>query len=162
MRPSASNAPAGKKAGTNRGILAAIAIAVVVADQITKQIVVRSLAVGESVSVIQGVVSITHVRNSGAAFGLFRGLGGILALTAIAGFGVFAVILWRRPDFVTGISASLVAGGALGNLLDRFSRGTVVDFVDFGFWPAFNVADSAISVGALLLLAAGFFEGRRK
>ncbi len=128
---------------------------VVAADQFTKLLVVRSIPEGDSVSLIGDVLALSHVRNSGAAFGTLRGFGGLLALAAVFGIAVFVVVAWRRPAPVVGIAASLVAGGAMGNLLDRIVRGTVVDFVDFRFWPAFNVADSAISIGAVLLIVFG-------
>jgi signal peptidase II len=116
---------------------------------------VRAIPEGDHLRVFDDWLVISHIRNSGAAFGTLRGFGGVLALAAIAGVAVFAFVVWRRPSPVVGMAAALVAGGAMGNLLDRIVRGTVVDFVDFRFWPAFNVADSAITVGALLLVLFG-------
>lgn len=108
---------------------------------------------------IDGILSISHFRNSGAAFGMLRGFTGILALVALVGVVIFAAIVVRDPSRGTAIGAALVAGGASGNLLDRFFRpGGVVDFVDFGFWPAFNVADSAITIGAVIILLTGLRE----
>ncbi|HVL81392.1 MAG TPA: signal peptidase II [Actinomycetota bacterium] len=144
---------------------AAVAAAVVAADQLTKLAIVRTLPEGASVPLVEGLVDIVHVRNPGAAFGLFRGATAFLVLAAAVGVGVFTLILLRRPPVVTGIAAGLVAGGALGNLLDRVFRpwpfrGTVVDFIDIGWWPAFNVADIAVTVGAGLLILTGMREGR--
>jgi signal peptidase II len=133
----------------------AIAAGIVAVDQITKLAVVANIAEGDSVRVFDHWLFISHIRNSGAAFGTLRGFGGILALAAIAGVVVFAVVVWRRPTPAVGFAAALVAGGAMGNLLDRIFRGTVVDFVDFRYWPAFNAADSAITIGALLLVWFG-------
>jgi signal peptidase II len=143
--------------------LASVTAAVVVVDHLTKWIVVRTLAIGESVPVIDGFLYITHVRNSGAAFGLLRGMSGLLALAALVGVLVFAAVIVRHPPPLVGVAAAFVAGGALGNLLDRVVRewpfrGTVVDFVDFEVWPSFNVADMAISVGAGLFVLSGFLE----
>jgi signal peptidase II len=138
---------------------ALIALAVIGFDQLTKLLVVRAVDEGESKPVIDGVLWLSHFRNSGAAFGMLRGFSGILALAALVGVVIFAAIVVREPSRWTALGAALVAGGATGNLLDRFFRsGGVVDFVDFHFWPAFNVADSAISVGAVLLFLTGVKE----
>lgn len=145
--------------------LIVVALALTGLDQLTKSLVVSALREGESRRIIDDVLRLSHVRNSGSAFGLIRGFGGLFALAALIGVISFFAIVVRRPARLTGIAASLVAGGALGNLLDRLirgpiGRGTVVDFVDFRFWPAFNVADSAITIGALLLVWAGLTERR--
>ena len=146
--------------------LAAIVLSLVGVDQLTKSLVAATLAEGESVRVIGDVLRITHIRNSGAAFGMLRGFGGLFALVALVGVVAFVAILVRRPSTMTGIAAALVAAGALGNLTDRIfrgpiGRGTVVDFVHPSFWPAFNVADSAISIGAALLIITSFRERPR-
>lgn len=148
-----------------RGRLAALAATVVGLDQLTKSLVASTLREGESINVIGDFLRITHVRNSGAAFGLLRGFGGLLALVALVGVIAFFAVVVRRPPPLTGAAAALVGAGALGNLIDRLvrgpiGRGTVVDFVDFRFWPSFNVADSAVTVGALLILWSEF--GRSK
>ncbi|MGH2758891.1 MAG: signal peptidase II [Actinomycetota bacterium] len=140
-----------------RARLAVLALTVAGLDQLTKSVVASSLAEGESVRVIGNFLRITHIRNSGAAFGLLRGFGGLLALVALVGVIAFFAVVVQNPPAPTGVAAALVGAGALGNLLDRLvrgpiGRGTVVDFVDFRFWPAFNVADSAVTVGALLIL----------
>jgi signal peptidase II len=135
----------------------ALALAVVGLDHLTKWLVVRSLAEGESRPIVGDVLRLSHIRNSGAAFGMLKGLGGVLVLAALVGFVAFVLIVVRNPDPWTAIGAGFVAGGAAGNLIDRMLRpGGVVDFVDLRFWPAFNVADSAITVGALILLITGF------
>ncbi len=138
---------------------ALVGAGVLLADQLTKLAVVRSLREHESIEVIQGVLRITHVRNPGAAFGLFRGATAFLVLAALLGLAVFTFIIVSKPAPLVGTASAMVAGGAVGNLADRISRpwpfrGTVVDFVDLGFWPAFNVADAAITVGAGLLMIA--------
>jgi signal peptidase II len=161
----AGGTPVRTKGG--RAKLAAIALAVIGLDQLTKFLVVSNLREGESRRIIDDVVRLSHVRNSGAAFGTFRGFSGLLALAAVVGLVVIIGLIVRRPSPVTGLGAALVAAGALGNLIDRlfrgpFGRGTVVDFIDPRFWPAFNVADSAITIGALLIIAAGFLERPRK
>lgn len=143
--------------------LGLLAATVVGFDQLTKLIITRTLLVGESRPIIDGVLSLSHVRNTGAAFGLLRGRSGILALAAVVGIVILVGVIVRHPPRLTGAGAALIAGGAVGNLLDRIVRdwplnGSVVDFVDFRYWPAFNVADSAITVGAVLLVVAGFKE----
>lgn len=131
---------------------------VVGADQVTKAWAVRALA-GGPLSVIPGVVRFRLVENSGAAFGLLQGAGSLLALAAVVAAMVivlsFRSLRWRWEAAAMG----LILGGALGNLIDRLLRGPgladgrVVDFVDLGWWPVFNVADAAITVGAVWLAA---------
>lgn len=141
---------------------AAIAFAVIALDQLTKLLIVRSLAVGESRPVIDDFLRLTHIRNQGAAFGMLEGFGGVLALTALVGVIAFAAVIVRRPTTPTAVGAALVAAGAGGNLIDRLIRtGGVVDFVDFRFWATFNVADTAITIGAILLLLTGLGERSR-
>jgi signal peptidase II len=137
--------------------------AVALADQLAKQLVVSRLGLLDSVAVIPGLLSLTHVRNSGVAFGFLNSADfafkqvvmAVLALAALVGVGLYAVELplerrWAR----TGLA--LILGGAAGNLVDRARQGFVVDFVDvywrgWHFW-AFNVADAAISVGVAILV----------
>lgn len=146
--------------------LALIALLIVGLDQLTKSVVASALTEGESVRLIGDVLRISHIRNSGAAFGMLRGFGGVFALAALVGVVAFAAILVRRPSTFTGVGAALVAAGALGNLTDRvfrgpIGRGTVVDFVHLSFWPAFNLADSAITIGAVLLILTSIRERPR-
>ena len=147
-------APVGRR--NVRTWAALLALAIVALDHLTKFIVVRTLAEGESRPLIDGVLRLSHIRNSGAAFGSLRGLSGVLVLAALVGVVAFALVVVRNPEPLTAVGAGLVAGGAAGNLIDRLVRpGGVVDFVDFRFWPAFNVADSAITIGAVLLVWFG-------
>ena len=146
--------------------------AVLVLDQLTKAIVVRTLAVHETVPVIPGWFNLVHVRNRGMAFGfLNRGDAqtGFFFLVAATIAAVVVLVIWflRLPaeerKVIFGIS--LVLGGALGNLLDRIRLREVVDFLDFHVgqlhWPAFNVADSAITVGTLWVALILFFARSR-
>jgi signal peptidase II len=135
--------------------LAAIVAAAVAADQVTKEVVARALAVGEEVQ-IAGPFSIHHVHNSGIAFGFFASATSIvIVVTAIA---VGWMLLFfsrsgaRHP--VLPVALGLVLGGSLGNLLDRVRLGYVTDFLDFRFWPAFNLADVFIVVGVAALFGA--------
>ena len=135
--------------------LAAVAVAAVAADQVTKHIVSSRLALGESVDVV-GPFSIHHVQNSGIAFGLFSNSTAIvIILTAIA----VSWMLWffarsgaRHP--VLPAALGLLTGGSVSNLVDRVRLGHVTDFLDVRYWPAFNLADSFIVVGVAILLLA--------
>lgn len=133
------------------------AAAVVAADQLTKLLAVRSLPPGEAVPVLPGVLWLRLVHNPGIAFGQLAGAGLLLVAAGIA--GMVGVLLYRRrvrrdppprPALVE-VALALALGGAAGNLLDRIRLGKVVDFVDLGWWPVFNLADSALTVAVALL-----------
>jgi signal peptidase II len=135
--------------------LGAIAVSAVVADQVTKHVVATSLQLGEGVHVV-GPFWIRHVQNSGIAFGLFsRATAGVIVVTAIAVawmLAYFARSGARHP--VLPVALGLVIGGSLSNLADRVRLGFVTDFLDFRYWPAFNLADSFIVIGVGILLVA--------
>jgi signal peptidase II len=139
-------------------LVAAIVVGVVVVDQLTKTWAVRELADGP-VELI-GDVSFRLSHNSGGAFSLFQGFTPLLAVLAIVLAVVLVRALQKTSDPLMLIALALILGGAIGNLLDRifrspsFLRGEVVDFVDVGRFPVFNVADSAITIGAVLLFVA--------
>jgi signal peptidase II len=134
----------------------AVAGIVVLVDQVSKEIVRDSVAPGERISLVFGI-DLAHVSNRGIAFGLF-GDGGdaVLIVTATA---LALVLLWfarhpSQPGF--WLAAGLLFGGALGNLADRVRQDAVTDFVDLPLWPAFNVADVAITAGAIVLVLSAF------
>ena len=140
----------------------AIAAAVVILDQIVKLIALDRLAPGVPVDVVPGLVALTLVRNPGLAFGLLSGIPagwrwvvGLLSLLALAVLLRVALRVLPRGGWREQTAIGLIFGGAVGNLIDRTRFGSVVDFVDVYFrdwhWPAFNVADSAITVGVALL-----------
>jgi signal peptidase II len=144
-----------------------VAAAVVVADRVTKWWVMAVIERGETIPVIPGFLSLVHVRNPGAAFGLLADSASpwreiSLVTVSMAAVGGFAWMLHRMPRdaAVERAATAGVIGGALGNLYDRVVYGEVVDFVDAyvgsWHWPAFNVADSAISVGIALLILQSF------
>lgn len=145
-----------------------IAAAVVLLDRFAKRVVAANIPLHDSIAVIPGFFHITHVENSGAAFGLFADstaewkVAALVAFSAIA-LLVVSVLLWKNSHSVstTTIGLSLILGGAFGNLWDRMMAGHVVDFLDFYVgsyhWPAFNVADSAIVIGAVLLVSEILF-----
>jgi signal peptidase II len=144
-----------------------IAGLIVLCDRMTKWLVSQKISLHDSVDVIPGIFRLTHVQNQGAAFGLFSDSTSewkvaMLIMFSIAALAVVSALLWKNGNAMnaTAIALSLVFGGALGNLWDRVMSGRVIDFLDFyvgsHHWPAFNIADSAIVVGALLLLSEIF------
>ena len=138
-------------------------VIIVVLDRLTKIIVDRSMPLHHSVPIIDGLFNLTYVRNTGAAFGIFAGSHEafrlpFLILVSILALGFVVVMLKRLRDEETGLITALafIIGGALGNLVDRVLYGEVIDFLDFYWshyhWPAFNLADSCITVGVLITL----------
>lgn len=135
-----------------------IAAGVILADQATKWWVHHSLPLGSYQVALPGVLKLTHVHNTGSAFSLFQGAGGWLVLVSIV--SLIAILrYWRglrrrgetiSPALLWGLA--LPFGGAAGNLIDRLRFGYVEDFLELPRWPVFNVADSAITIGALLLV----------
>jgi signal peptidase II len=136
---------------------------VVCLDQITKALVDRYMALYESRSIVDGLLKLTYVQNRGAAFGILSDAdlpnqSWLLAVVSLCALAAIAYYAWKLPagSRMPRLALALIMGGAVGNLLDRLRLGHVVDFVDVYWgahhWPAFNVADSAISVGVALLL----------
>lgn len=127
--------------------------AIVVVDQVTKAYVEKLLGIGEQISFLGKVVSITRVRNPGAAFGIFANQTAFFIVTGLI-VALFAAAHIQRLGTGSGLlriglAASL--GGALGNLIDRLRLGCVVDFIDIGVWPVFNLADVAIVAGGAIV-----------
>ena len=148
----------------------AIAAAIVVADQVAKWAVLGSFAPGER-RVLTGFFNLVLVFNKGAAFSFLADAPGwktpLFVVFSLVAAVIVSVLLFRspgRPMFYAGLA--LILGGALGNVIDRLRFGQVVDFLDFHamgwHWPAFNVADSAITVGAALLILEGLFHEKRR
>ena len=140
-----------------------IAAGVVTLDQLTKVWAVAGLS-DRSVELIDGFLQLRLTRNPGAAFSSFTGGGSFLAvISAIVAIAI-AFLLPQIEERLDRLALSLVMGGALGNVADRIFRGdgfldgAVVDFIDFSFWPTFNAADSAISIGVVLMLFAALFR----
>lgn len=145
-----------------------IATLVLLLDRVTKLAVAQRISVNEGVDILP-FFRLTHVQNQGAAFGLFSDSPSewkiaMLILFSVAALAVLSTLLWKNGNAMnaTAVALSLVFGGALGNLWDRVASGRVIDFFDFYLgshhWPAFNVADSAIVIGALLLLSEIFLS----
>ena len=137
-----------------------IVAVVVLVDQLTKWWAVDRLATGP-VHVIWRL-DFALSTNTGSAFSLFQGATGVIVVVAMALVAVLLVLVWRAPTFGRAAMFGLILGGALGNLTDRLFRdlhGGVVDFVDFHFFPSFNVADSCITIGCILLVVSLLFDG---
>jgi len=129
-----------------------VAGSVVLLDQITKALIVAHRMLGESESVFIGI-DLNYVRNSGVAFGAFSEGGALVwVLTGLAIIGLVAYFTLRADRRWLWLPVGLIAGGALGNLADRARDGSVVDFIDPVAWPAFNIADVAITAGVISLL----------
>jgi signal peptidase II len=137
------------------GGLVAVALAAVLADQVTKHVVTSTLALDDSEHVL-GPISIHHVQNSGIAFGLFAGATAVVTVVT-AGAVIWMIVFFARSGSrhpVLPAALGLLIGGSLSNLVDRIRLHHVTDFIDLKWWPAFNLADSFIVVGVAILLAA--------
>ena len=149
-------------------ILPVTATLILIADQVTKYLVATQLEVGQSVDPIPWlapVFSITHVTNTGVAFGMFQGLGTVFAIAHVV--AAVAIILYARRlppgQWALRLALGLALAGALGNLIDRVRQGYVVDFFDLNFWPlqnfpVWNVADNSIVVGVALMIGLLMWE----
>ena len=146
-----------------------LAVLVVILDRWTKYLVATRIAMYRHIQIIPGFFRLTHTENTGAAFSLFADSPSHWKTAMLIGFSVIAmlvvsVLLWKQSHAVTitGVALSLILGGAVGNLWDRVASGKVVDFLLFYVkqyqWPVFNLADSAIVVGASLLVIEILFH----
>ena len=144
------------------------ALLVVAADQLSKLWIRSSLAIGESLLEV-GFFRLTHVHNTGAVFGLFQGQSFLLTIIALVGVTallLYAFLFHHKFPFLDNrlgkLALGLVLGGTVGNLVDRIYLGYVTDFIDFNFWAAFNIADSAIVVGIIMLACSLFCLARAR
>lgn len=129
-----------------------IVILVVIVDQITKFIVRVKFSENKQKRLFN-FLYISYIKNTGGAFGLFRGMNNLIII--ISFIIILAIIFYYRKlpqNFLRTLSVGLFLGGAIGNLIDRIVFGFVTDFIDFNFWPAFNIADLTLTVGAALLI----------
>jgi signal peptidase II len=144
-------------------IVLVLVVSIVLLDQLTKLIVDRAMPLNHSIPIIDGFFNLTYIRNTGAAFGIFAGSHAafrqpFLILFSVLAIGFILVMLRRLPEEEKGllVALSFILGGAVGNLIDRLVYGEVIDFLDFYWswfhWPAFNLADSFITVGVTLTL----------
>lgn len=139
-----------------------IILFVTIADQITKWLITRNLVLYETIDVLPGIVWITRIHNSGIAFGLFPGVPDVfMVITLISIFIILYFYLTMEPrTFLLTVGCAMILGGAVGNLIDRYRFAYVVDFIKIGLWPAFNVADSSVSIGVGLLVLNFLLEKR--
>ncbi|MFQ5351574.1 MAG: signal peptidase II [Candidatus Binatia bacterium] len=155
---------------TSASALTALAGGIVILDRLTKYLVMSSMSPGDSVAVVPGFFSLTYVTNRGGAFGMFADLGetwrlGFFVVVALVAVGLMGWMFLRTPpgEVLHRAGLAAVMGGALGNLYDRLAWGKVVDFFDVfvgsWHWPAFNVADSFITIGVAALLISSFRAG---
>ncbi len=142
-------------------IFIAATLLIVLADQITKYIVRAMIPLGTSVQIIPKLLYFSHTTNTGASFSLFTSYSFILSMIAgavIAGIIVF----YNKINTNYRLPAALILGGTIGNLTDRLVQGRVTDFIDLRVWPIFNVADSAITIAAVLLIITVWQEEKSK
>jgi len=140
---------------TRDGWFIVLTLAIIGADQAVKWVIRETVERGDAHAVVWPL-KIVHVTNSGAAFGMFQGAGPLLVMTSILGMAAIVVFLFN-PSFahpLMRLGLALMLGGAVGNLIDRVKDGEVVDFIKVPNFPAFNVADSAITIGVLVLVWA--------
>ncbi len=139
---------------------------IVGSDQLTKALVRSDFSLGESRPLIEGIFHLTYIENTGAAFSSFEGQRLLLTLLPLILTAVFLFLMvtWKRKGmhWTALISFALIAAGGIGNLIDRVFRGSVTDFLDFRFWPVFNLADIAVCVGCGFLVVFVFFFDRKK
>ena len=150
-------------------VLASLTGTIIVTDQLSKLHIMQTMRLHESIPIIPNLFSFTYIRNPGAAFGLLAGSSNafrmvFFGITSIFALVLLGTILYRMPEreWMGRLSISAILGGAVGNLIDRLRFGEVIDFLDVYIdnyhWPAFNVADSAITVGVVFLIIHFMFE----
>ena len=153
-------------------LLAVVSLAIVALDQATKAYIMLTMYLHESIPIIPGFFNLTYIRNPGAAFGIFASSSSafrtvFFVITSLFALGLLGTIFYRlrSEDWWGHLTIASIFGGAIGNLIDRLRFGEVVDFLDFyvgGYhWPAFNVADSAITVGVISLLILFAMEKKK-
>lgn len=142
-----------------------IVVGVVALDQLVKRIIVANLSLAQSIPVIQDIFHITYIRNTGAAFSLMDGMQWFLVLfpvLLVMAAITFLIIKRKNGHPLLLSSVAMIAGGGVGNLIDRIAYGYVVDFFDFRIFPIFNVADIFVCVGCgLMILYVLFFDGKK-
>jgi signal peptidase II len=167
-KPAEAPAAATTGAGGKYVLVVSIALAIVVLDQVTKIWVDTAMRLYQSIPIVDGFLSLTYVRNTGAAFSMLAGMSEAYRVpffATVAIVAIVAIVYFVRStpasEKTVLVACGFVLGGAVGNLIDRLLYGSVIDFVDVYYgdwhWPAFNVADSFISIGVALLLLSAVF-----
>lgn len=153
-------------------LLTVVAGVVIIFDQASKYTIQHILAMYDYIEIIPGFFNLTYVQNPGAAFGIFGKTSGLVRLSLLIGISLCALVMLlfmykktRGKFTVTHISIALIIGGAVGNLIDRIRLHWVMDFLDFywkgSHWPSFNIADSAITIGTVILMFNVLFSRNR-
>lgn len=142
--------------------LVLIASLVIIIDRLAKALVFNNLSEGQSIWVIPKIFHLTLVLNTGAAFGLFKDKNEFFIVTSFIIIALIFAYVWldKQKDLVMLSALGLVLGGAAGNLIDRLVFGCIIDFLDFRVWPVFNIADSSITIGSVLLILRLLFKKR--
>lgn len=149
------------RTGRAWGLAAALAVVVFVLDQVAKEIVTKHIVLGEQVDVL-GPLKLTLSHNEGIAFGLAEGGGIVLIAISLIALGVVLWLFSRDPTRPgMWVATGLLAGGAVGNLIDRIRHGHVTDFIELPHWPPFNLADCGITCGVVILLVIYIREAER-
>jgi len=158
----------------NRHILwGSVTGGVVLSDQLTKYAVQRFLEPYSRIEIIPGVCNLTYIINTGGAFGLFGGLTNPWRILLFVGISIIALVIllifymkYYTQDTLTPLAIALIAGGAMGNFIDRIRYNGVIDFIDLHYgryhWPAFNVADMGITIGVVIILVHQILIGTRE
>lgn len=129
------------------------AVLVILVDQASKSLVKSNLILGQSIELIPKVLFLTYAQNTGAGFGLFKDMGSLLIWIAVLVVGAIMYYYDNLPKKrYVWAGTALVFGGAIGNAISRILESYVVDFIDLGFWPVFNLADTALTIGVVLLI----------
>ncbi|MDR0968010.1 MAG: signal peptidase II [Holosporaceae bacterium] len=141
-----------------------VAFFILLSDRVSKFIIVQSLRFGESLEVTS-FFNIVRVENKGVTFGLLSGAAQPYVFAAVSLVVAALLCVWAKKDKLIRLPASLIIGGAIGNIVDRIINGAVIDFLDFHLlayhWPAFNIADSAIVIGTAVLFFISYGEERK-
>lgn len=146
-----------KRSGIDILIFLSGVIGLVIFDRLAKQFFSQLLELNESIAVIKNVFHFTLVHNTGIAFGLFKDCGAVFIVIPLilTGLLIYNIYFYRHSEHLSRlyiVAFALILGGAIGNLIDRIFLGYVIDFIDFRIWPVFNIADSAITIGAAIIL----------
>ncbi|MEE9525570.1 MAG: signal peptidase II [Candidatus Woesearchaeota archaeon] len=131
-------------------IISLTAVGILLLDQLTKLAVIKNMELLQSIPVLQNILHLTYIQNTGAGFGLFSQSTRLLIWFSIIVIGLIFYFYEAIPDNkCMQLSIAAILGGAIGNLIDRIKLGYVIDFIDFKIWPAFNIADMAIVIGVI-------------
>ncbi len=138
-------------------LIPAVVFLIIFLDQLVKYIVSKNMSLNESIPIIKNILHLTYIHNTGASFGILKGQQVFLIIISIIVILLILYYFYKTKDNLKiKISAALILAGAIGNLIDRIRLNYVTDFIDFRIWPAFNVADSCITIGAILIIVFYF------